>query len=145
MEVSVYQLAGQPFSKAFPKLLETITTRGMKVVVHCSDSKNATQCDMLLWSFEQLSFLPHQMKGDKFSTPQAIYITDQKGDNPYSASVLAFYNFDADMEPSGFDRVAYMLSSEESHLAPALLDKFKKQGITCSLLIQQANGGWARG
>jgi len=144
MEVSIYQLAGQAFSKAFPKLLETIAARDMKVLVHCKDADNVKQCDMLLWSFEQLSFLPHQMKGDSYIAPQAIYITDQLHDNPHAGSVVAFYNADAAIEPSGFSRIVYMLSSEEAYLAPALLNKFQQKNIPCSLLTQQANGGWLK-
>lgn len=145
MEVSVYQLAAQPFSKAFPKLLETIIAREMKVVVYCADIENAKQCDMLLWSFEQLSFLPHQMKGDKsIASSQAIYITDEVNDNPYDASVLAFYNVNHELIPSDFARVVYMISPDEAHMVDMIMHKFKQQRITCSLLIQQENGSWRR-
>lgn len=144
MEVSIYKLQSQPFSKAFPRLLETISERNISTVVYCQDESNIKQCDMLLWSFDQTSFLTHSVKGETNILPQKIYITDNHNDNPYLASVLAFYNTSLDIEPSGFSKVVYMLSKEENILATELLNKFLKIGLKCTVFEQNSNGGWTK-
>lgn len=144
MEVSIYQLSNQPFSKAFPKLLETITGRDMRIMVWCKDAESLKKCDNLLWGFEQLSFLPHQLKGDFCLLPQNIYITDQFTDNPHNASVLAFYDISLDLPSSGFSRAVYMLSPEEAYAAKDIKTSLQQKNIPYSFFEQQADNSWMR-
>ena len=70
MEINIYKLNSQPFSKSFPRLLEAISDRGISTLVHCSDEQEVKKCDALLWSYDQLSFLGHSIKGEVHTLPQ---------------------------------------------------------------------------
>lgn len=144
MEVSIYQLFNQSFSKAFPKLLETITARDMKIIVWCKDAENLKKCDDLLWGFEQLSFLPHQVKGDASLLQQSIYITDQVNDNPYAASVVAFFNISLDFSLPGINRAVYMLSPEEAYAAKEIKASLQQKNIPYSFFEQQMDNSWVK-
>lgn len=144
MSVSIYKLANQPFNKAFAKLVEVIVAKGEKLLIYCSKIEFVKQCDQLLWSYEQLSFLPHQMKGDNYLEEQKVYITDGLADNPHNAEVVLFYDTDRILIPKDFRRILYMLSSEESNFVDIISSQCKQKDMPCSLLLQQANGSWHR-
>jgi DNA polymerase IIIc chi subunit len=112
-------------------------------MVLCQDEASTQECDDLLWSFEQLSFLPHQLKGDKCLLPQSIYITDQLADNHNQANVLAFYN-PASSIPQGFTRVVYMFSNGEEHLSQEMIARLQQSSFPYSYFVQQADGSWAK-
>jgi DNA polymerase-3 subunit chi len=143
MEVTVYQLHTQTFGKAFPRLVETIVSKGMRCIIYCYNLESLKQCDNLLWSYDQLSFLPHQTKGDKSLVEQSIYLTDQVTDNPYGATVLVFYNSTGELPiTKRYSRTIHMLSPEEVTSAESLMIHYKRQGLACNLLIQQSTGSW---
>jgi DNA polymerase-3 subunit chi len=145
MEINIYKLNSQPFSKSFPRLLEAISDRGISTLVHCSDEQEVKKCDALLWSYDQLSFLGHSIKGEVHTLPQKIHVTDSISDNPYSASVLAFFNPDESILPKEFSKVVYMFSKGEDFTASEYIKRFIDRKLNCTIFEQKENGSWVRG
>lgn len=144
MEINIYKLSSHPFSKSFPRLLETISDRGITTLVYCSDEEEVKKCDSLLWSYDQLSFLGHSIKGEKHVLPQKIHVTDSLSDNPYSASVLAFFNPAESVIPKDFSKVLYMFSKGEEFTASEYIKRFLDLKLNCTVFEQKESGAWVR-
>lgn len=143
MDVSIYCLYRNNFVKAFPKLLETIVAKKIRVMVYCQDLIAAQKCDVLLYSFEQLSFLPHAMKGDKSLLSQDIYISDEVADNPYQATVLVCYGSEHVMgNLTNFNRIIYVLEPQELPKVGELQKHYQESAIPVKVLMQQPDGAW---
>lgn len=74
-EVNVYILGSALWVKTFPKILESIVSKGIKVQVACDNETEASELDNLMWTFEQLSFLPHALDSDENMQDHPIIIS----------------------------------------------------------------------
>ncbi|RZI45622.1 DNA polymerase III subunit chi [Rickettsiales endosymbiont of Peranema trichophorum] len=89
--INLYVLESSQFIKVFPKLLEGIVGKGNRIVIFCDHQKSVEALDRLLWTYQQLSFLPHatyQDDGIKEDSP--IYITTSHFDNQNRSNFFAF-------------------------------------------------------
>ncbi|MFA5960649.1 MAG: DNA polymerase III subunit chi [Tatlockia sp.] len=56
------------------RLLEKAYLRGHRVFVICSTQQEAENLDELLWTFKDMSFIPHNLQGEGLEPPPAIQI-----------------------------------------------------------------------
>jgi DNA polymerase-3 subunit chi len=76
-----------PIEKVLPRLIEGIVKKEHRILL-VVDTEELKKWDDLLWTYAQLSFLPHYMKGDQGIDDTKIYITDSIEDNANNADVL---------------------------------------------------------
>ncbi len=70
-EILFYHLEQRPLEHVLPVLLQKSIERGWKCVVQIGDSKKAAALDKALWTFSNVSFLPH-----------GLYIEDGENNHP---------------------------------------------------------------
>ena len=65
-----------PQAKGFVvcRLLEKAYLRGHRVFVFCNNRQEAETLDELLWTFKELSFIPHNLQGEGPQPPPPIQI-----------------------------------------------------------------------
>ena len=56
------------------KLIEKAYQKGHQVFVYCQHEEDAIEIDELLWSFEQTSFIPHNLQGEGPHTKPPVQI-----------------------------------------------------------------------
>ncbi len=60
--------------KILPKLVESIVSQNKRIYLLCNDNKEVEEIDYLLWSYSQLSFIPHATISDLYKDHQMVVI-----------------------------------------------------------------------
>ncbi len=71
-EINLYKTSD--INKVLPRLIETIVAQGKKIYLYCSSSKEEEEVDYLLWSYSQLSFIPHGTTNDPYEDEQKVLV-----------------------------------------------------------------------
>src|SRR5215467_3209963 len=86
-EVGFYHLLSMPLERALPKLIERVWTQGHRILVRAGSPERVEHLDVLLWTYEEASFLPHGSEREGNAVAQPIWLThDAK--NPNGGSIL---------------------------------------------------------
>lgn len=149
LQANFYQLQTAPIKSAFPKLLENLFTKEKTVQIVCTNDAEVEYYDMLIWTYSQLSFIPHSTYKDKYIKEQSAYITLDVNDNPLMSRFTFFFDFDMEINDSVLqniqDRERIMWMCENSvtlaEKASAIQNKLMASGIN-TVLIQEKNGSW---
>jgi DNA polymerase-3 subunit chi len=98
--VQFYHNAEDPLALAC-ELAARACTGGRRVAIRVADTARAQQIDRMLWSFEQLAFVPHVMAGTPLAaeTPVVIGRADTHTDWPHQDLLFNL----ADDVPPGFE------------------------------------------
>ncbi len=78
-EVNIYKTSQNNFLKTFTKLIESIVSQNKRIYLLCKNYEEEKKFDNLLWSFSQLSFIPHATTIDPYPSDQLILL----GSDPY--------------------------------------------------------------
>lgn len=70
------------------RLVEKAYRHKQRLYVHCADQAAAHQFDELLWTFDDISFVPHQLAGETSKYPAPIVIGYGSKEPPASAILL---------------------------------------------------------
>lgn len=76
-EINIYKT--EDFRKTLPKLVESIIAQDKRIYLLCDNSEQEKEIDYLLWSYSQLSFIPHGTTSDPYLKEQKVLI----GSDPY--------------------------------------------------------------
>lgn len=71
-EINIYKTTD--ISKILPKLVENIVSQGKKVYIYCDHDEQEKELDYLLWSYNQLSFIPHGTTSDVYPSEQVVLL-----------------------------------------------------------------------
>ena len=71
-EINIYKTT--EISKVLPKLVENIVTQGKKIYLYCDSHEQEQDLDYLLWSYSQLSFIPHGTTSDHYISDQVVLL-----------------------------------------------------------------------
>lgn len=135
--------------KVLCKLIDTIYRKGFRCLVLCKDSTQMLQLDSTLWSYEQLSFVPHLHENDEKSeiekTPVLLSTQIVTTNNP-SVLILANQEF-ADVSNQPFDKIVFLYSkantSQQSRYE-LLLEKVKSLNINVLHYRQLVDNSWEK-
>ena len=78
-EINIYKVSQSNFLKMVTKLVESIISQNQKAYLLCNNKEEETTIDNLLWSYSQLSFIPHAISSDPYLSDQLVVI----GSNPH--------------------------------------------------------------
>ncbi len=78
-EINIYKVSQSNFLKMVTKLVESIINQNQKIYLLCNSQEEEKQIDDVLWSYSQLSFIPHAISSDPYLADQLVII----GSNPY--------------------------------------------------------------
>lgn len=146
-EANIYQLSKTPWIKSFPKLLESIISRGNRVLVYCESDELMSKMDDLLWTYEQLAFLPHATIKDDRHNEQPILL-NTNDNNPNNANVLAISGKALPKDLNKFEKIVLMYESKDlmhEDFIKDTLNLFRKSNINYTVFKQNAAGAWEKG
>jgi len=84
--LTLYQIQKSLYKVTFPKIVMKILDAGGKVNLLCENKDEMEYIDNLMWTFSQLSFIPHSTENDKFNEELQDLIIAMNSEN------LALYN-----------------------------------------------------
>lgn len=139
-EATIYKLTNNPWRKVFPKLIEGVVNKGNKVHVYC-DTEKVSEIDNLLWSFEQLSFLPHATSEDPHLNEQPVIISSN-AKSVNGAKVLAITNDIIPDNYSDYEKILLVCDATQHQTIPKLIQALESKKINCNYFIQSIQGAW---
>jgi DNA polymerase III subunit chi len=139
-EAVIYKLTNNPWKKVFPKLLEGVVSKGNKVHVLCAAEK-IKEIDDVLWTYEQLAFLPHGTSEDSHVENQPI-ILSSKPQALNGAKILAITNDNIPENYKEYDKILFVFDASQHQSIPNVVKQLEEYGIKKSYFIQNAQGAW---
>jgi len=133
-EIIVYEPHPSFEKKFVPKLVEQIISKGSKVFILCRDEEQVKSYDELLWSYEQLSFLPHVTNIDHTAAETAIVIGANL-EQSNGKNVMLCLRAEKLNIPTNFEKVIYLKNKDFN-------ENYLPAGIDVSSFKQLANGSW---
>jgi DNA polymerase-3 subunit chi len=86
-ETLFYHLERRTLDDVLPGLIERTLERGWRALIKTESADRASALDMLLWTYNDQTFLPHAQVGDGDAKRQPVLITTED-DNANAANVL---------------------------------------------------------
>jgi DNA polymerase-3 subunit chi len=145
-EIGFYHLTRTPLERALPKLLERVLASGMRAVVMAGSTERVEALDAALWTYEQLSFLPHGSARDGEAKFQPIWLTTED-ENPNGAQVLVLTDGAASAHVDHYARCLDMFDGRDPAAVAAARGRWKAcKEASHALAYWQQNeaGGWER-
>ena len=98
------------------RLTEKAWLQNNAVYIHTMDDAHSSKYDELLWTFNETSFIPHQLDAtDADKSDKAVLIGHQSAaDITHHHDVLINLNHEAPSFFSQFDRVAEVITNDET-------------------------------
>jgi DNA polymerase-3 subunit chi len=145
-EIGFYHLTRTPLERALPKLLEKVVAGGMRAVVIAGSAERVEALDAALWTYEQLSFLPHGSARDGAAEEQPIWLTD-KDENPNAASVLVLTDGAESAQLGAYARCLDMFDGRDADALASARNRWralKSAGHSLAYWQQNEAGGWEK-
>jgi len=138
-KLSAYFPSPDGQKKVLPKLLESIVAKDFKVHIACESQERVEELDGFLWTYEQLSFLPHATGNDKDLAKNPIVISANV-DVKNKATVLVADDMSLPKNFTDFERVVFIVNDNlhDRFEGVKLLAQNKKLTIDC--FVQTAKG-----
>lgn len=96
------------------RLTEKAWSQNNAVYMHTEDEKHAVKYDDLLWTFNETSFVPHQISTDNTDEKTVVIGHDSTADITSHHGVLINLNHEAPSFFSQFERVAEIITTDET-------------------------------
>ena len=96
------------------RLTEKAWSQNNTVYIHTDDEQRAHKYDDLLWSFNETSFVPHQISTDNIDEKTVLIGHDSTADITSHHDVLVNLNQEAPSFFSQFERVAEIITTDET-------------------------------
>ncbi len=152
-EISIYIF--ENFAKNLGKLVEGIVHKGNNVQVLCANKDEMKSIDTYLWTYSQLSFLPHATTDDPFPHQQPALLTIKIQDGANGARFLLCVDVIPEYEQLGnyekvmlvgnkVDMQSTIDGSAENDLYQEKLHRLQAHGLKVFLIRQGDDGRWDR-
>lgn len=137
-EVLIYKPSIVPSQKILPKLLESIISKGNNVHVLCENEEQMKKMDDYLWTYEQLSFLPHATEADEILDKQPIVLST-KEEVHNNASVAVVFNNMLPQTCNKFSKIIYIADESFKNLE-AIKQNAANENIKITYFVQTEKG-----
>lgn len=140
-----YHLTRSPLEDALPRLLLRVRASGARAVVMATTPDRVEHLNVLLWTFDPASWLPHGSLRDGAAADQPIWLTCE-AETPNDASILVLV--DGAWPPAWADTIARVLilfdgrDPEAVALARSRWRSQRDLGAALSYWQQDPGGGW---
>ena len=146
-EIRFHHLERRRVDQALPVLLERAYDEGKRVLVRAPSEEMVAALNDRLWTYDDVSFLPHGAAGDGDPMTQPIFLTD-KVENPNAATMLVLLaGAETSPEDAAFDLIVRLFDGrDEDAIAEARREwkRLKDEGFTLSYWREGEEGGWER-
>jgi DNA polymerase-3 subunit chi len=143
-EIRFYHLLQTPLDRVLPTLLERTLARGKRAVVMAENEQQVQDLNLLLWTYNDRSFLPHGTSLEGEAERQPIWITDQ-AEAPNQASYAFMVGAARLDEPSGFEVSCLLFDGNNNEAVAKARESwkiYKNQGLELSYWQQNQQGRW---
>ena len=96
------------------RLTEKAWSQNNAVYIHTMDEQHATKYDELLWTFNEDSFVPHQLSAPESSEKTVLIGHQTTAEIPSHHDVLINLNHESPSFFSQFERVAEIITTDET-------------------------------
>ena len=144
-EVGFYHLLSMPLERALPKLIERVWTQGHRILVRAGSAERVEHLDVLLWTYEEASFLPHGSEREGNAVAQPIWLThDAK--NPNGGSILLLIDGVEAEDLASFARCADLFDGNDADAVDAARGRWRRARQAGHNLTywQQTPSGWEK-
>jgi len=141
-EAIVYLLTKSPWNKGFPKILESIASKGVKLHVLCNSKEEAIQLDNLIWTFEQLAFVPHALDTDPYPEQQPIIISEK----PIALNAADTMVIVGEILPETFEtfkKVVFVANDTDPTYKAFIKSRLNNPKFSATKIFKQTDTGWA--
>jgi DNA polymerase-3 subunit chi len=150
VEINIYHISQGNLVSAVIRILDKVYTSGKRCIFFSPIEERVSFIDKSLWTFSQMSFIPHGDSKFGFRDQQPIYFTTTH-ENPNNATVLLLMDtFDLsgwnDSVGSGesFEKFIFMFEDiSQIEAANALYESLKTEGKDVNYWKQSSNG-WGK-
>lgn len=145
-EANFYKLSSTNFSKIFPKLVEAIVAKKNRILIYSTNDIEIQSLDNLLWTYSQLSFLPHGTCNDNIPQGNLVYITNKLDDNQNNANFVVIME-DIDLEKmlkSNFEKYIFFYDHTQEAEQKQKAQALKSLGLNCTFIFQNNIGKWEK-
>ncbi len=145
-EIGFYHLTRTPLERALPKLLEKALGQGLRAVVVAGSEERVAALDTALWTYEQLSFLPHGTAKDGDAPDQPVFLTTED-ENPNGATLLFLADGATSAHLAAFERCFDLFDGADPDAVAAARERWrahKAAGHDLAYWQQNDRGGWER-
>ncbi len=143
-EISFYHLTLSNIESALPKLLERVIASGKRALVRVESEERVSILNSILWTYDQLSFLPHGTIKEGQDESQPIWITE-KYENPNESDVLVVLDRRETPDLDDFERCLEVFNGTDDaavDLARARWRHYTDSGYTVTYWQQSSEGRW---
>ncbi len=145
-EIGFYHLTRTPLERALPKLLERALERGMRALVMAGSEERVAALDTALWTYEQLSFLPHGTARDGEAAAQPVYLTTED-ENPNGATLLVLADGATSERIDAYERCIELFDGADPEAVARARERWrilKAAGHGLAYWQQTERGGWEK-
>lgn len=145
-ECLFYHLQSQPLDKVLPNLVEKTVARGWRAVIQAASDERVAALDLLLWTYDEDSFLPHGIAKTGFAEHQPVYLTTGD-DAPNGAGVRFLVDGATTTTFTGVERLVYIFDgrdAEQLATARAQWTAAKAAGCAVTYWQQSDAGRWEK-
>jgi DNA polymerase IIIc chi subunit len=145
MQAIIYKALPTTPYKALSKLIETVWLKGNRILVYCKDKKRLEEFDNILWTYDQLSFLPHVIEGDELLKETPIVLMSNEN-NVNSANIIVCLDAELPRFVKVFDKLVYMYdaASLEQEKLINFIQQLKSDSIEVIEYQQEKSGAWQK-
>lgn len=142
--IDFYHLTRKTLEEVLPKLLDKAYAGGKRVLLKTSAEK-VEVLNTFLWTFDDVSFLPHGSRKDGFADEQPIWITDE--DNNANKAQFLFLTGGAETnDAQSYERVFNIFDGTDTaslEQARRMWKDYKTAGFEMHYWQQEERGGWS--
>ncbi len=120
-EINLYSIPEANFPRLFAKLIEAIVSKDNRILLCSESDQEIAEFDKLLWTYAQLSFLPHATYKDPPVEGNVVYLTNTLADNQNNANFAIIMGEYIDPSLHHFDKYLYFYNSSRLDYAKRLL------------------------
>src|SRR5690349_2883100 len=143
-QANFYKIAYIDFPKVFPKLMEAILGGGNRVMVLVREDNQVDYIDNLLWTYSQLSFLPHLTHKDELCEESPIYITNSEADNANQSNIIVILSEGYDISSlKKFEKYIFFYDDSKVDWVKNTVEKFGDK-VDATYIMQDKVGKWMR-
>lgn len=139
-ELNIYYPNKSFTVKFLPKILEQVSSKGHKSLVLCNDLSQMAKIDEYLWSYEQLSFLPHVTENDEEIAQSPIVLCTKMLNNDADVLVIpGEVPGDLNQFSSRFNKIICICNDNQQAIPDDKIEGFK-----VSRFKQNDSGAWSK-
>ncbi|MAZ39722.1 MAG: DNA polymerase III subunit chi [Legionellales bacterium] len=114
------------------RLLEKAYKQRHQIFVLCKDQTQTHALDELLWTFKDISFLPHNILGEGPEPPPPIQLGDTVIPNKHRDILITLKHYQLE-QPNKYRRIIEVIANNEADKENARINYRRYREINCQL------------